>query len=275
MNFNILGRPDGLGNRIEEIILASAFCSKEGQYANYIWNNKIKNRTYDIKLTSNHLKISEKSEQNVPYKTLSEIKVNLSQNEILKSGKEVKPNFDIHFKNGIKPIGIHIRGTDRINNNNHPHFMKDKKEFFSFLSKALEVINNKSPKHIFVTSDDSNTREVFIENLNKQIIIINPVYDKDVSAEYVDFFALTLCEEIIMCSKFSSFAITASLIGNIPLISFSFDDSIEKRYKALFKYELNALYRKDLYLEEVSSSMDLSMLKKRLLSMCKNALRRF
>ena len=42
-----------------------------------------------------------------------------------------------------------------------------------------------------------------------------------------------------MTSKFSSFAITASLIGNIPVVSLREDAEVAKRYKALFEYQPN------------------------------------
>ena len=42
-----------------------------------------------------------------------------------------------------------------------------------------------------------------------------------------------------MTSKFSSFAITASLIGNIPVVSLREDAEVAERYKALFEYQPN------------------------------------
>ncbi|MEI6864926.1 alpha-1,2-fucosyltransferase [Flavicella sp.] len=280
-DFNILGRPDGLGNRMEEIILVSAFSSKENQCFNYIWNNKFKNRRYDINFTSENVKISKESNKNIPIKTLNELELNLlTQDEILRSAKNINPTFKIHFENEIKPIGVHIRGSDRINNNDHPHFMKNKEEFFSYLEKAIETINKKFPKYIFVCADDPRSREIFIDNLNSDITVINPVYDDSIKNEYVDFFSLSLCTEIYMCSKFSTFAITASMIGNIPLIAFQMDRDTAKRYKALFQYELNIPHNDELYLSitenypnksPVSKRQYIENRARRLLTQCKNA----
>jgi hypothetical protein len=250
-DFNILGRPDGLGNRIEEMILISAFCSKEKKTATYIWNNKNNNRSYSVHLTSPNIVISEKSDENILYKTLPELKLNtklFDQEDLLKSAKNIIPTFNIHFKNGIKPVGVHIRGTDRINNNiNHPHYMKNEKEFFSYLSKTSELINLKCPKYIFICSDDIVIREIFIKNLRKDITVINPTHDANIAEEYIDFFALSLCEEIYMSSKFSSFAIIASMVGNIPLITFS----IDKYFRAILKYESSVSNNENFYLENI------------------------
>ncbi|MEM9834248.1 MAG: hypothetical protein AAF944_26680 [Bacteroidota bacterium] len=274
-NFNIIGRPDGLGNRIEEVILVHAYCSKKNQKANYIWQNKHKQRTYSVKFTCKNLKISDTIEIDIPFKKTSDLQLNIGQDEILKFAKDIVPSFNIRFESDIKPIGIHIRGTDRILNNGHPHFMKDRKELFSYLSKTLELVNSIRPKYLFICSDDDKIRKIFIDNLDSKIVIVEPVYDKDVSAEYIDFFALTLCEKTVMCSKFSSFAITASLIANSPIVTFSYDEDVARRYQALFQYQPNISYNKDLYSLYSSTISDkLKAVKQRLLTMCKNALKR-
>ena len=43
----------------------------------------------------------------------------MNQNDILQAGKKIIPLFNIKFKNNIKPIGIHIRGSDRITEGKH------------------------------------------------------------------------------------------------------------------------------------------------------------
>ena len=39
-DFNSSGRPDGLGNRIEELIFLEAYCIKNNCKCNYYWQNK-------------------------------------------------------------------------------------------------------------------------------------------------------------------------------------------------------------------------------------------
>ena len=80
-----------------------------------------------------------------------------------------------------------------------------------------------------------------IENILKDSVkFIEPIIkNKEISGEYKDFFALTKCSKIYMCSLFSSYAITASMIGNIPLVSYFTDDkSPINRYKPILEYSI-------------------------------------
>lgn len=275
-DFNFLGRPDGIGNRIEEIITIGAICQKEKLVANYIWRNTNKYRSYDIFFKTNldNVKLSGKATKDLPNKSISDIQnTNLSQKEILVVAKKIEPCFNIYFKNYIKPVGIHIRGTDRIKNNDHPHFMKNKREFLSYLSNTILKINKECPNYVYICSDDSDYRNAFINKLDKNIIVVKPICDKGIPDEYIDFFALTKCEKIYMCSKFSSFAITASLIGNIPVVSFFRDEEVAKRYKALFHYEPDIPVNNNILLHTIPSFQRTysKMLFKRLLNMCRYA----
>ena len=246
-NLNILGRPDGLGNRIEEIIIADAYAVKKNNNINYIWNNKFSHRNYPIRIKAKNINLLKDYNENYTIKNLDEFEINLlTKEDILGSAKNIKPTFNINFAETIKPIGIHIRGTDRINDNGHPHFMKNNDEFISYLSKTIDLINARSPKYVFVCADHTGVREIFIKNLRKEINIVTPVIDANIENEYIDFFSLSMCKEIYMCSKFSSFAITASMIGNIPVIVFNKDSRVVERYKALFQFELNIPYNHQL-----------------------------
>lgn len=239
-SFNFSGRPDGIGNRIEEIITLQAISEKTNLAINYVWRNELQHRNYDILFTSNspNVSVAKKEDINIPHVTSSEFKnVKLSQHEILESARKIIPSFNLIFETNIKPVGIHIRGTDRINDNNHPHFMRNQKEFLSYLSNTIALINKECPQYVFVCSDNENYRNQLVINLNRNISVVEPVCDKNIPSEYSDFFALTKCDRVYMCSKFSSFAITAALIGNIPIVSFHFDQEVAVRYKALFRYE--------------------------------------
>lgn len=243
--YNFNGRPDGIGNRVEELILLEAFCNREKIKINYIWNNKWQYRSYEIWLTGNSCNIIKEANPKIPFKWSSDAESNFlhqqnfSETEILNAAKNIKSIYPVTFKNNIKPIGIHVRGTDRIGRD-HEHFMKDYKEFNLYISKTIAFINNSKPKYIFVCADDERYKKIFQKNISKKIEFINPVVDQNLPSDYRDFFALSACESIIMCSKFSTFAITASMIANIPLISFHKNESISNRYKAIFKYDLSA-----------------------------------
>lgn len=244
IDFNFSGRPDGLGNRIEQIIMLEGVCSKKNISGNYIWNNTYAYRSYDILLSAKNIKISYEPVDGLPFKwdenpeEQSFFSEYLDQRDILEAAKNVNPHFNVFFNCTEKPVGIHIRGTDRIGSDHH-HFMRDYKEFNAYISKTIERVNLLNPKYVYVCSENDQYRTIFINNLDKSIKIVNPVCETTIPEEYIDFFALSKCQSIHMCSKFSSFSITASLIGNIPLISYVYDERVFNRYKALFEYDLN------------------------------------
>ncbi|NNL83136.1 MAG: hypothetical protein HKP28_07090 [Winogradskyella sp.] len=244
IDFNFSGRPDGIGNRIEQIIMLEGVCTKKNIHGNYVWNNIYSNRSYNILFSAKSMKISKAPIEGLPYKWdenpedqlfFSEF---LDQEDILKAAKHINPRFNVYFNSTEKPIGIHIRGTDRIGSDHH-HFMRDYKELNAYISKTIGRINLLKPKYVYVCSENEQYRNIFIKNLDKNIKIINPICDVSIPSEYRDFFALSKCQSIIMCSKFSSFSITASLIGNVPVISYVYDKKVLNRYKALFEYDLN------------------------------------
>lgn len=243
VEFNFSGRPDGLGNRIEQIIMLEGVCSKKNITGNYVWNNDYVNRSYDILFSAKLMSINEKPIKNIPFKWdetpeeqyfFSEF---LNQKDVLKASKTITPNFEIHFESPEKPIGIHIRGSDRIGRDHH-HFMKDNEEFNKYISKTIALVNDLKPKFVYICSENEIYRKIFVKNLAKCISVIDPICNEDIPNEYKDFFALTLCKTIYMCSKFSSFSITASLIGNIPLVAYFKDDLVAERYQAMFDYQL-------------------------------------
>src|SRR6056297_11970 len=277
-NFNFIGRPDGLGNRLEENNEVSSICYKKNITENYVWCNQIVFRDYDILITSKNLKITKKAISNIPTRTISDLAESIEREKMIKAAKGIIPTFNICFKNNINPVGVHIRGTDRIKNNNHPHFMKNKKEFLDYLSKVVSLVNIEKPEYVCVCSDDKRYRNIFIENLDKSIQVITPICDKQVPNEYRDFFALTLCKEIYMCSKFSTFSIMASIIGNSPIVALVMDAEVAERYKAQFRYETDLTNLEHLSYNEnlsLSNLLNNRYYGYRLLTMCKNVLNRF
>jgi hypothetical protein len=236
--FYFNGRPDGLGNRIEEIIRLELLLKNENLELNYLWNNKFEERSYEILLTSKSINITEKfDDKAILFERVSYSDQYIEQSAVLDIARQIKPTFQVEFENNTKPTGIHIRGTDRIGLD-HPHFMKDNNEFYEYLSKTISLINYQNPKSVFICADSDKYRDQFIKYLNKDIMVVEPICDKSVPNEYRDLFALSLCDRIFMCSKFSSFSIIASLIGNIPIVCYNYDKVISNRYKAIFEYEL-------------------------------------
>ena len=232
------GRIDGLGNRIEEIIRLEAFCQHHGYVCHYAWRNENDFRSYPILFTAKMVEPTENVDCLQEHPLIESISGEFDQTKILDAARQITPRFEIGFGEGSAPVGIHIRGTDRIGID-HPHFMKNEKEFKTFLLKTLHLVNQEKPKLVFVCADKKIYKDAFVSLLDDSIEIVEPECPEDVGGVYKDFFGLAKCNKIYMTSKFSSFAITASLIGNVPVVSLREDPEVADRYKALFEYQLN------------------------------------
>tara|TARA_B110000014_G_scaffold204817_1_gene155142 strand:- start:1021 stop:1749 length:729 start_codon:yes stop_codon:yes gene_type:complete len=214
MELNFKGRPDGLGNRIGELIMLTTHSFKNNIMFNYYWNNNNNrnDRKYPILLKCKNINIT-----NTIINSRPNINISNNLNEKLECSKNIKPLFNIYFKNNIKPIGIHIRVGDKINEVKEAGGMTIEYSK-NILNKCIMYLNKLKPQYIFVCSDNNGAINFLKNKINKDINIIEPFSDIN-NSEYTDFFALTLCSEIIMCSKFSSYAITASLISNCNIIT--------------------------------------------------------
>jgi len=242
------GRPLGLGNRFVQIIRLEAICARHEIRCNYFWNNYTGRacRKYNILIKSDKVKIIESPTcerlpvgiqmvRALPHAT-SDVWMSLSQKELFTAAKKLRPLFDVAFENDIRPIGVHIRGTDRIRGPEctRPHYAAGIKEFDSFLYKTASAINKQKFEHVFVCADDEQYRQKFIDALDDKTVVCNPTCD-NAPDYYRDFFALTLCRKIFLASKFSSFSICASLIGNIPIVLSAKVRKSEKIWKACFE----------------------------------------
>lgn len=234
--FSFQGRPDGIGNRIEEIIYLEAICSKLDVTCEYVWRNLHAHRSYEVCFEAERVQVVTVPDSSLPVKGFADFNYTFTQEEILRCARLIRPRFDQSFPSGVRPVGVHIRGTDRIGLANHPHYMKDVDELKMYFVATLRALNELKPKQVFVCADSDNSKNVFLEHLNPAIDVIEARSAGGVSPEYVDFFALSNCSKIWMVSRFSSFSITASLIGNCPLVSFVNDPTTRQRYKALFEY---------------------------------------
>ncbi|NDV26714.1 hypothetical protein [Desulfovibrio sp. JC010] len=234
--FSYIGRPDGIGNRLEEIFKLECLCEQTNSQCEYIWVNRQAFRSYDFLFRADNVHLVAEQEPTYPVQD-SLPKVVGTRSEYLKAARKIIPNFDISFATEVSPVGIHIRGTDRINDETeHPHFMRSYNELLLYMLNTVSLLNESRPEYVFIASESPALRNFFIDHLHESITVIDPVCAADVPEEYKDFFALTLCSEIWMVSKFSSFSIVASLLGDIPLNTFFTDGKVAQRYKAKFKY---------------------------------------
>ena len=122
----------------------------------------------------------------------------IDQNDFLKAGKKIKPLFDIKFENNIKPVGIHIRGTDRVGEGEH--FMT-LEQFNDIFIKVINKVNESNYKYIFICSEYEYYKNEFIKRLNKNIKVVEPIVNNiDIKNDIVDYFSP--CNKIYLCSKF-------------------------------------------------------------------------
>ena len=130
------GRPDGIGNRVEELIYIQQYCEEKNKECIYIWNNtNRKDRSYDCLISFDKIKI----------------KYDITDEErrlINKNCKSRTFGYNVKFKflfDLPKPIIydaiIHIRAGDRLKNNHHFDY-SNPKELRSFIKKTVKYLNN-------------------------------------------------------------------------------------------------------------------------------------
>ena len=146
--------------------------------------------------------------------------------------KRIKSNFNITFDvpspaRNMRPIGIHIRKTDRITQSKrkkgHVGDFTTPEESATAIDLATKTMLAKLPKQgVFIASDDQKASMQLSQTLRGAgIHILTPrVSPESVHPLFIDFFALSMCSEIWMLSSFSLFAIMAAKIGEVaPLYS--------------------------------------------------------
>lgn len=220
--YNFYGCPEGLGNRFEEIARLSRFSIINNVNINYFWNNSFL-RNHEIKFSAKNIEIIEinnlkkwptKNFESSRYwrEFISTYPIDYN-NEISLNIPLVKPEFEY--------IGIHIRGTDRIvNNNNPPEGFQNLNDLNYCIESTIKYLENKNKKlKISVFSEDQKYKNILLNKLSK-FEIIEFADNKKINSTYSDFFYLSNSSEIIMCSKFSTFALSAATLGKKRIIKF-------------------------------------------------------
>ena len=141
-------------------------------------------------------------------------------------------DFDIDFNIEYDTI-IHIRATDRLNSNIKNDDYSNITELNIFIEKIINYVNNSTEINTYtIISDDNRYIDNIKNRINKQFITLS--YDYNIPNEWLDYYYLTKSKKnIIMCCKFSSYSITASILANKPLLCFKqSQQSNLPRYKA-------------------------------------------
>ena len=230
------GRSCGIGNRLEELIFLETYCELNKCKINYYWNNnnERKDRKYPMLIKTKNINITEKKidrENNIV------VQHSYNQKDILKSAKNIQPIFPVNIN--IKYIAVHIRGKDKLDKYITPETDKSymtSNIFSKIFDHTIKLLKHQDNRNIFICSDDNKIKNKMKGQLKDFNFLEFNLCENNV---YNDFFSLVNSEKIYMCSKFSSFSIAASLVGNIPLVSYyKEEDTLLKRYSSIVELEL-------------------------------------
>lgn len=238
------GCPAGLGNRYEELFRLSSFATNYDIEINYFWNNST-NIKYRNLFTAQNLKIEEISNlKNWPTKNFESSRYwrEFISSQIITKSENIK--LRIENKNEILDyVALHIRGTDRIVEGNQipPGFQsKEESEMTIFYAKQY-LKNTKNSLPIAIFSEDNNLKKRVQNELGTFDIISLPPIDS-IEKDYEDLFYLSQAKSIIMCSKYSTFALTASSLGKNKLVTFFDNNNSEMKLWNLNIYSYKENY---------------------------------
>jgi len=224
------GRPDGIGNRIEQLINIQFYCIENNLQCNYIWNNS-NFRNYLPLISFDHIEImNTKNSNNI------QISNNIKFNRTKDFGIRYKFDFNIDFNIEYDTI-IHVRATDRLNPNINRGDFSNVTELNTFIKKMINYVNNSTEINTYtIITDDKKYIDTIKNRISKKFVTLS--YDYNIPNEWLDYYYLTKSNKnIIMCCKFSSYSITASILANKPLLCFKQSlDSNLPRYKANLQF---------------------------------------
>lgn len=131
----------------------------------------------------------------------------------------------LNYKEYNDYIGIHLRTGDKINNNLNFPWLMTQKQYNKLIDVLIYyIISNKYEK--FVVFGESNKDiDNFISRVKEKqndIIIINgsKIYTGQ-NAPIQDLFSLSSTKKIVQGINYSTFSMSASLLGNKELVNFS------------------------------------------------------
>ena len=128
-------------------------------------------------------------------------------------------------------VGIHLRKSDKIDDNNKFHGTK-KHELEIILTRIKRDVQHRAAagqKHFFVCSEDAKWKrdfEQWLVSAIKDATIIQPLpcslelKSKAGHAPVLDFFSLSRCKTVLQGIGYSTFSMSASMVGNSPLHNF-------------------------------------------------------
>lgn len=154
--------------------------------------------------------------------------------EIIKPSKIIQDNIPENLNNCY---GIHLRKTDQICSNDIYCGSSNTINEFNIICNALfddiyNIILTEDNPSFLLTSEDNEWKEyfknkllTFANNNNKIINFINVNYDNSNTYDnynaVLDLFCLSKCKKIFQGIKYSTFSISAAIIGNTEIINYT------------------------------------------------------
>ena len=171
--------------------------------------------------------------------------------------------------------GIHLRKSDKMNNNGDSRFVNSINEFDIITNRLLEnveeiISNEDDPKFIVVSEDNAwkieiiNRIKAISMKLSKSVEILDIDYTNDNGYQnlnsVLDMFCLSKCKTILQGVKYSTFSILAALLGNNKLQNYSHhlpNDNMCFIHLWNSVLEINHKYNSDIeYITPVASTVD-------------------
>jgi len=213
-HFIFYGRSDGIGNRVEELIYIQEYCVNTNSTCKYIWRNTSLRRTYKCLLTFDRITICEENIFKNPDSN------NIIMRNLRTAGfiPKYQFKFNINISEPYDTI-IHIRGGDRLSDTpkNVKYDYSSNDELHDFIEKTITFVNNNIDiQHYTIVSDEPHLIQYVVKNIRKKFCKLS--YGSNISKDWADYYYLTKAtKHVIMCSKLSSYSITAALLANLPL----------------------------------------------------------
>ena len=253
----------------EILLISSKFNKNSKKYNNVALENKAEDYIIPDIIINN--------EKNIEYyfhcisyspvninKNLNDFSLEYISDVYSKFGENIKPSDFIEslIPNGLNnSYGIHLRRTDKIKSNIeydikknvYLHIWSNSIDEYNYIidktkEYILNIIKNNKNDSFFVCSEDKEYKLYFqnwiIENGGKIIVINEELLNENENENeneqilpILEMFCLSRCKEIIQGVKYSSYSITAALIGKYKKITNFLD--IDDNFTNIFKSVLN------------------------------------
>jgi hypothetical protein len=211
--FYFIGKPDGIGNRIEQLIKLQEYCHINNKKCIFIWSNTHR-RCYKPIITFDNIEIQTEMDD-------STIKILSIQ---LERTPDFIPRYSFNFAAPAPTsydIIIHIRAGDRLSNIPCPYHYTTQNELDTYIDKTANYINNQSNITTYAIVSDGGLpyKDKLRRKITKQFVPLP--YTPDINKDWLDFYYLTNPNKyVLMCCNFSSYSICASILGNKTLLVF-------------------------------------------------------